>query len=124
MQGKHDPQEKISREFATRLEHLSPRDKVRAVVLLNTPNGANKTATRRLSRAERKAAAEARRKSAEHALPDIDKIIQEFGGQRLEPRPSALGSVHVETTPAGVKALAASKHVKAVLEDQRVSLTT
>jgi hypothetical protein len=35
---------------------------------------------------------------------------------------NALGSIPVETTARGIAALAASEHVKAILEDQPISL--
>ena len=66
---------------------------------------------------------EASRKSAERALTDIDAILKRHDGRRLARRPNALGSVPVETTAAGIKALASSRWVQAILEDQPISLT-
>jgi hypothetical protein len=62
------------------------------------------------------------RKSAEAALPDIDGILKRFNGKRLATSPDALGCIPVETTAAGITALAASERVKAILEDQPISL--
>ena len=36
--------------------------------------------------------------------------------------PSALGTIAVETTVAGINELAASDHVQAILEDQPISV--
>src|SRR5262245_4365412 len=110
---------KISAEFAARLARLEPQQKVRAIVLINidTASGA---VGRRQSHAERQAAIQAVRASAEQALGDIDTILERFDGERLASRPDALGSIPVTTTPAGVQALAASERVKAILEDQRI----
>jgi hypothetical protein len=113
---------KISSEFSTRLARLEPGDKVHAFVLLRT-SGTSSRSGERQSRAERKAAAEAARKSAERALTDIDSILKRHDGRRLARRPNALGSMPVETTAAGIKALASSRWVQAILEDQPVRLT-
>jgi hypothetical protein len=74
------------------------------------------------TRGNRQATIKAMRKSGEQALPDIDRILARFDGKRLAAKPDALGSIPVETTAAGVIALAASEHVKAILEDQAISL--
>lgn len=112
---------KISAEFAGRLAGLGPKDKVQAFVLLRT-SGTSDRSSARQDRAERKAAVQAARKSAEQALTAIDGILKKHDGRRLARRPNALGSMPVETTPAGIKALASSKWVQAVLEDQPVRL--
>ncbi|OGG43664.1 MAG: hypothetical protein A3F84_25795 [Candidatus Handelsmanbacteria bacterium RIFCSPLOWO2_12_FULL_64_10] len=110
---------KISPEFAARLDRLEPQQRVRAMILLRA-EGPGKLAGQRQSRAERRAAVEAMRKSAEQALIEIDGILEHFGGQRQAERPDVLGTISVETTPAGIQAIAASKSVKAVLEDQAI----
>lgn len=110
---------KISSEFAARLNILEPKQKVRAIVLLRAQNAGKLTAQRQ-SRAERQAAIEAMRKSAKQALGDVDDILERFGGQRLAQIPDALGSIPVETTVAGINALAASEWVKAIIEDQAI----
>jgi hypothetical protein len=112
---------KISPEFAARLEHLGARDKVRTIVLVRTagPEGA---ASASQSREERKATVKATRVAAEQALDDIDGILARFEGRRLADHPDALGSLPVETTAAGIKALASSRWVKAILEDQPIHL--
>jgi hypothetical protein len=112
---------KISPNFTSRLEKLSPNQKVRAIVLLNLESGAEGK-TKRLSSAERKAAMESVRQSAQFALPEIDEILQSFEGKRLSDEVNALGSVAVETTAAGIISLAQSDRVKAILEDQPISL--
>jgi hypothetical protein len=113
---------KISSEFSTRLARLEAGDKVHAFLLLRT-SGTSSRSSKRQSRDERKAAIEATRKSAERALSDIDSILKRHDGRRLARRPNALGSMPVETTPAGIKALASSRWVQAILEDQPIKLT-
>jgi hypothetical protein len=110
---------KISREFRVRLDRLKPRDKVRAIVMLRAEAGGAARA-RRLSRADRQAAAGVALQSAEAALPMIDQILNRFDGHRLAEHPSALGAIPVETTADGVIALADSDCVKAILEDQNI----
>lgn len=111
---------KISREFTARLDRLGPQQKVRAIVMLRTKD-AGGVATQRRSRANRQATIEAIRQSAEQALVDIDGILARFKGKRLA-NVDALGCIPVEATAPGIAALAASEHVKAILEDQPISL--
>ena len=112
---------KISREFSARLARLEPRQKVRAIVLLRTED-ARTPMGKRQSPDERKATTERIRQTAETVLPAIDQILDRFGGRRLAEQVNALGSIPVEATSAGIDALAASEHVKAILEDQSISL--
>jgi len=108
---------KLSREFEARLGRLEPGQKVRAVVLLRT----NVTPAAGRSRAARGAVAEAVREAAEQALRDVDGILRRFDGRRLAEGPSVLGAIPVETTAAGIRGLAASDWVQAVLEDQPIA---
>jgi len=120
--AKRRSNKKISSEFSARLARLGPGDKVHAFLLLRT-GGTTDKSSKRQSRAERDAAVKAARQSAERALTDIDKILDRHEGRRLARRPNALGSMPVETTAAGIKALASSRWVQAILEDQPVHLT-
>jgi hypothetical protein len=112
---------KISPEFGARLARLQPQQKVRAIVLLCTDD-IRAPVAKRESRIDRKATIERIRQSAETALPVIDQILDRFGGRRLTHQVNALGSIPVETTSAGISALVASEHVKAILEDQPLSV--
>ncbi|ARV60922.1 hypothetical protein BZZ01_21940 [Nostocales cyanobacterium HT-58-2] len=110
---------KISSEFACRLSHLEPQQKVNIIVFLKVEN-LDKPMSLRQSRAERKAAMEGIRNSAKQALDYIGKILQDFGGTQLADSPDALGSIPVEISAAGVEALAASDAVQAVVEEQEI----
>jgi hypothetical protein len=118
---KKRPKKKISSEFSARLARLGPRDKVHAFVLLRA-GGTGSRSGKRQSRAEREEAVKASRKSTEGALTDIDGILEKHDGRRLARRPNALGSMPVETTAAGIRALARSRWVQAILEDQPIHL--
>lgn len=109
---------KISSEFACRLNNLAPQQKVYIIVFLKLEN-LDKPMSRQ-SRIERKAAMEGIRNSANQALGYIHKIIQDFGGKQLADNPDALGSIPVEISAAGVEALAESDAVKAVVEEQEI----
>jgi hypothetical protein len=139
-------QPKISPEFATRLNRLEPQQRVRVMVLLqsdtsqldtsqSTDSASLKSVTRsnpashsssmphgRQSHRERRAQIQAIRQSSGRSLDSISRILQRFGGCLLATRPDALGAIPVEITAAGVKALATSEAVKAILEDQAVAL--
>lgn len=106
---------KLSPHFRAVVGSLGPQDKIRAIVILR----ASALAT---PRGDRRSVVEAFRKSVGPALRDLDRILRRFGGQRLASAPDALGSVTIESTAAGITSVAASEYVKAVLEDQPISL--
>lgn len=110
---------KISSEFACRLNNLAPQQKVSVIVLLKLDNFDNPVNCR-LSRAERRAIMEGIRNSANKSLDYIRKILQDFDGKQLAESPDVLGSIPIEISVAGVKALAASEAVKAVMEEQEI----
>lgn len=113
--------DKISTPFKMRLKRMKPQQKVRAVVLLHL-NAPEVAPGRRQSPSERQAAIEAIRKSAEPSLVEIDRVLKHFGSKRLASSVNALGSIPVESTPDGIAALATLDSVKAILEDQPISL--
>jgi hypothetical protein len=115
------PGNKISSEFAARLNRLKPEQQVRVIVLLRSKDSDKSSQGRRQSGIQRRAAVEKIRGRAKFIIKDIDEILKHVGGHRLESQPSALGSILVETTAAGVNALAKSSRVKAIMEDQRVA---
>lgn len=118
--GNHN--DKISSEFASRLARFGSERKVRAVVLLQTKGAASRV-SRRQSPVERGVAIETIQKSAQQALGEIDNILKRFGGRRLTDTPDSVGSILVETTPAGINSLVESKSVNAILENQKAFLT-
>jgi hypothetical protein len=67
-------QTKISPEFITRLAFLAPKQKIRAIVMLQTDYGGAAISRRRTPH-EREAALRATRQQAEAALPDIDRML-------------------------------------------------
>lgn len=113
---------KISNEFAARLDQLGSGETVRAIVFLEVKSSEKSVVRGRQSDTQRKAAVERVRQAAENTLKDIDNILNSNEGRRLQKQPTALGSVLVETTAVGVYALAESAKVKAIIEDQGVSL--
>ncbi len=115
------PQSKISQEFAARLGRLKSGQKIRAILLLQSHGGLQSAAERVRSRHARQEAITLIRQSSGQALDAIDRILERFGGKRLADV-NALGSIPVETTLAGISALAASDHVRTILEDQPISL--
>jgi hypothetical protein len=115
------PSPKISPEFARRLAQLAPDTIARAVVLLEIgpPPAVEKG---RPSKAARQAIAESIHKAAEPALAEVDRLLERSGGRRLRQGPDLFGSVPVEAPARTLLALAESKHVRALLEDQPLSL--
>jgi len=115
------PKPKISPEFARRLARLAPDATVRAIVLLDT-GPALAAAPARPSKAERKTIAEAIRSAAAPALAEVDRVLEGSGGRRLASGPNLFGSIPVEAPASALLALAGSEHVRALLEDQPISL--
>jgi hypothetical protein len=114
------PKAKISPEFARRLARLAPHAMARAIVLLDTGPALAPTPGRP-SKAVRKEIAEAIRTAAAPALTEVDRLLERSGG-RLAPGPDLFGSVAVEAPVSALMALAGSEHVRALLEDQPLSL--
>ncbi len=114
-----DKADKISPEFEARLARLEPDQTVRVIVLVRPPNERAGGGLRQ-SPAQRQAAVAAQQQAAEAALQDIDATLERLGGRRLSESANALGSVPVETTVAGVKALAGSDRISAIFEDQKI----
>jgi len=112
---------KLGPEFRARLRQAKADQRITAIAVLETVP-TDRPPARRRSRSERKALAERIRKLARPALKDIDDILQHHNGRRLADDVDAIGSVPVETTPAGIKALAQCSKVKVVLENQGVGL--
>lgn len=115
------PKGRISPQFNARLAQLGEKDTVRAIVMLRSKR-TGVSAANRQSRTERRAEIRALRESEGQALSEIDEILQHYDGRRLKDKVDVLGSIPVEAVPAGIRALAASEHVKAILEDQEISL--
>lgn len=111
---------KISPEFSDKLDRLEPKEKVRIVLMLFKSEGEKDI--RRKSRIERKNSMKSILESSKKAVPEIDEILKRYGGEKLASSPDVLGSIPVETTVAGVNALAQLKGVKAIVEDQPISL--
>jgi hypothetical protein len=110
---------KISPEFEQRLAAREPNGTVQAVLLIAMP-ALEASSSRRERVARRQDVRETLRAAAALALPEIDRVLARFGGRRLAESVDALGSLPVETTPAGIRALADAEGVKAILENQMV----
>lgn len=112
--------QKISPEFASRLRSMDPKKKVRAFVLVRLGKESTES-SRSNQRAFRQHMIKSMRESMNLVLPDIDSILKHFGGRRLATAPSALGTLPIETTVDGIRALTDLRDVKAVFEDQPIS---
>lgn len=111
---------KLSKEFAARLDSTPAHEKLYAVVLLEARH--ERTRSHRHKSRQRRVAVGALRKACGPVLVKLDEILSNCGGRRIDDEVSALGTVAIEATPAGIKKLARLRDVKSVLEDQNVSL--
>jgi hypothetical protein len=115
------PNRKISPQFARRLAELAPDTIARAIVLLDI--GPAPTVEKgRPSKAARQAIAESIQKAAAQALAEVDRLLERSGGRRLRQDTDLFGSVPVEAPARSLLALAGLEQVRALLEDQPVSL--
>jgi hypothetical protein len=115
------PAEKISSQFETRLRELGPDEKVRAVVFLNLELPSRRTSAR-TKLAQRRKFIGRIRESSKEALGELDEILGGKRGRILQSEPDALGSIPIEATADGLRAVARSKNVRAILEDQAIGL--
>ena len=111
---------KLSPQFQVRLASLAPEQSLRSIVLLEVGD-LKSSGSKRRSSSERRAVADSVRTVANQSLNTIDQILDKFGGVRLSQSVTSLGSIVVESNASGIISLAASDHVKAVLEDQAIS---
>jgi len=112
---------KISAEFSARLSSMRPRQKVRAIVVLQKDDSRSNKG-RRQSPEERRAAIERSKKATERAISAVDRVLARHGGKRLDQTSTAVRTVSVRTTATGIRALARSRYVKSVMEDQHLGL--
>ena len=115
--------QKISPEFATRLSRYPSTTKIRVIVLLEGTKPELNNNSDRQNRLERKASIKAMQDSVEQSWQMVDQLIKDFDGEKLAPRPNALGSITIEITPLGIKALASSDAVKTIIENQKIYMS-
>lgn len=112
---------KLSPEFVKRLQRLNPDQQVRAIVMLHTPDARNPApGAQRQTQEQRQAAIASMREAGQRAWGAIAPIIEQFEGHPLATQPSVLGAIPIEIKVAGIRALAESEWVNAILEDQRI----
>ncbi|MEO0834813.1 MAG: hypothetical protein AAFY16_02245 [Cyanobacteria bacterium J06642_3] len=112
--------QKISPEFAARLNSYPPTAKVRVIVLLESINPQLTNNSHRQNRSERKAAIKVMQDSVEQSWQIVDRLIKDFDGKKLAPKPDAFSAIPLEITIPGILALAQSDAVKAVIENQKI----
>jgi hypothetical protein len=115
------PQSKVSPGFSARLIRSAPKQKVRALIVLSTSEPEESSSGMRSTRKERQEAIGKIRDSGSQSIKHIDGILARFGGRILFHHPTALGTITIESTPAGIAALSESDSVRAILEDQPIS---
>ena len=111
---------KFGQEFRGRLAGMEQGATARAILLLRVPERGS--LTRRGNAQDRQEALRFVQEAAEASIAGIDAVLRRFGGSRLSEQPTAAGSLAVETTPEGLRALAELDAVRAVLEDQPLVL--
>ncbi len=112
----------IDPDLDRRLRFSRPDEQLQVVVLVAAPDGVApvEPAARRKLRGE---IAAQLKEAAANLMPAIDAITRVHGGARLSESPTALGTLAVETTPAGVRALAELPTIAAVLANQELEPT-
>ena len=111
-------EDKISTEFAARLREKPAEAAVSVLVIVGGPVSSRPGGRR--SRAARRAAIKELRQRTEAALRDIAAVIEAHGGRVTFSTSGVLGAVGLQTSVAGVWALAESASVKAIKDDQPI----
>ena len=109
------PEGKISPALAARLGDRNGDEPFGVILSLDVLPRRDRPA---VSREQRAAAVAATAQRAAPVLAAIDAALAAHGGRRRADRVSLLGTVPVETTVAGIYALADLDGVRAILEDQ------
>lgn len=104
---------KLAPDFAASLRQGDTSRQVCAFLVVNVVSGGPPFA-----RSERRARREAMKAAVEAILPELDDLLARQGGRRLPSSLDALGIVAVETSAAGVLALAEIAWVAAILSEQ------
>ncbi|HVR09215.1 MAG TPA: hypothetical protein VMW75_14290 [Thermoanaerobaculia bacterium] len=112
---------KIGSEFGSRLRRLKRGQKVHVLLILAV-GGPTEGSARVKTRKDRQEAITALHDEAAMGIAAIDHILARTGGRRLAAHPDAMGCLPIEATAAGIRELAVSKQVKAILEDQAIWL--
>lgn len=73
-------------------------------------------------RARRKRIAAQAKAATRNVSNEMDGVLKRFGGRRFDIEAGAIGAIAVETTPDGIRAIAALDDVSAVVEDQPLQL--
>lgn len=113
-------QQKISPEFAARLNSYPPTAKVKVIVLLESIKPQITNNSPRQNRLERKAAIKVMQDSVKQSWQIVDRLIKDFDGKKLATNPDAFGAIPIEITPPGIQALALSDAVKVIIENQKI----
>lgn len=110
---------KISSDFAVRLHQRRPDALVPVIVVLSSPRP-NGTLSRGDLKARRQELIREAQAFGNQILGDIDAILTRHGGRRLAEGVNAIGTIAIEATPEGIRALAELDRVKAILENQPI----
>ena len=104
-----------------RLSRMNPDQMIGIIVMLSTRTERPESEVR-LSKHERDKKIREMKKLHRPVLDEVDAVLNRFGGSKSARGMDALGCVLVETTPAGIEALASIANVEAIMEDQPISL--
>lgn len=105
----------ISERLIARVSEAARDQAFRVLLVLagmpvsNDRSRATRQETIRLSKARGKA-----------LMPLIDELLATHGGKLLDSEPSALGTLSVETTADGVRALTKLPQIHSIIEDQNL----
>jgi hypothetical protein len=113
--------QKISDEFAARLAKSRAGKKLQAILLLQSPGAPLPANNRRPTAQQRSRRMLEFGTGSAEIVREIDHLLTQFDGRRLSEAPSSIGTLPVETTAAGIRALATLPSVKSIMEDQPVS---
>ena len=100
----------------------APAGKLLKVVVMVGLPPVEALADRSAIRARRKRITAEARAETRRVSIELDGLLKQFGGRLFDVGAGAIGALALETTPDGIRAIAALDDVKAVVEDQPLQL--
>jgi hypothetical protein len=109
----------VSEEVQRLLRSTLPAKHLRVIILVTSPPDIPAVVVRTRGTARTETAARLKAAVVE-ALPEIQRLVDQYGESILSEAPTALGALVVETTPAAIKRLASLPNVEAIFAEQEV----
>ena len=106
----------LSQDLAAKLDRMRATDRLTLIVVAACDH-ADAKPRGQVGRNQR---LYAQRQAALAVMPQVARVLGKHGGTLMQTEPSALGTIVVEASPAGARAIADLPEIEAVMEDQPI----